>query len=170
VIAVGLGLAEGFFDGMLTGGPTLTRALRYPPMREAPSGEHVWAAAHADINLVTALPRATSRGLQVEVEEGWVDAIPPRDHAILNTGLMLERISNGRIPAGIHRVVADPAQPGERLSVVQFCHPTPCTLLYPVPACVDAKHPQREGAIEAGAWLDQVLYDINLVEEARRVR
>ncbi|MDJ0975430.1 MAG: 2-oxoglutarate and iron-dependent oxygenase domain-containing protein [Planctomycetota bacterium] len=172
IIAVGIGCAPGFFDGMLEDGPTLCRAIRYPPMGEAPDGEFIWADAHGDINLITALPRATSRGLQVQVgEDGgeWIDAAPPSGHAILNTGMMLERVTNGRIPAGIHRVIADPGQSEERFSVVQFCHPTPRTILHPVSSCIDAEHPQRDGAIQAGDWLDQVLYDINLTEDARRL-
>jgi isopenicillin N synthase-like dioxygenase len=169
VVAEGVGAAAGFFDGMLENGPTLCRALRYPPMAEAPGNGHVWAGAHGDINLVTALPRATERGLQVEVEGAWVDAVPPAGLAVLNSGLMLERLTNGRIPAGIHRVVAEPGSTRERFSVVQFCHPTPWTVLAPLACCIDGRHPQREGAILAGDWLDQVLYDINLVEDARRV-
>jgi isopenicillin N synthase-like dioxygenase len=73
------------------------------------------------------------------------------------------------IPPGIHRVVADPSFVGERYSVVQFCHPTPWTILSPLPSCCTAATPQRYGAIEAGDKLDEVLYQINLVEDARRV-
>jgi isopenicillin N synthase-like dioxygenase len=139
----------------------------------APGQDHVWAGEHGDINLVTALPRATARGLQVKVEEGtstqWVDAIPPDDGVIVNTGIMLEHLTNGVVPQGIHRVVADPDQPGDRYSVVQFCHPTPWTILDPVPSCITEEHPQRFAPIEAGDLLDQVLYEINLVEDARRV-
>lgn len=169
IVAAGLGCGDAFFDGMLEHGPTLTRAIRYPPMEQAPEAGHVWAAEHGDINLVTALPRATARGLQVKVGDGWVDAVAPEGHAIINTGLMLERLTNGVIPAGIHRVVADPAQTGERLSVVQFCHPTPWSLLAPVPTCVTPEHPLRYAPVAAGDWLDEVLYQINLVEDARRV-
>ena len=50
---------------------------------------------------------------------------------IINTGMMLERLTNGVIPTGIHRVVAAPGYTGERYSVVQFCHPTPWTLAHP---------------------------------------
>jgi isopenicillin N synthase-like dioxygenase len=169
IIAVGIGAAPGFFDGMLKDGPTLSRAIRYPPMAEAPDQDYVWAGAHGDINLITALPRATQRGLQVLVEDTWIDAIPPDGLAIINTGLMLERVTNGRIPPGIHRVIAGAGETAERFSMVQFCHPTPWTILDPLTCCIDERHPQRDSAISAGDWLDQVLYDINLVEDARRV-
>ena len=178
IIAVGLGVDERFFDTMVRDGATLSRAIRYPAMQEAPgggAGGHVWAAEHGDINLITALPRATAKGLQVKVVDDpdspddvrWVDAIPPDGYAVLNSGMMLDRLTNGRIPAGVHRVVADVDQPGERLSVVQFLHPTPPTILAPLSTCVTADRPQRWAPIEAGALLDQVLWEINLIEGAR---
>jgi len=103
----------------------------------------------------------------VRCGDAWIDAVPPDGHAILNTGLMLERITNGVIPAGIHRVVAPEGERGERYSVVQFCHPTPWTVLSPLPTCVDSAHPLKDSPIAAGDWLDQVLYDINLIEGKR---
>ena len=169
IIALGIGCHESFFDPMITDGTTLTRAIHYPSMEVAPGEDHIWAGEHGDINLITALPRATSRGLQVKTAEGWVDAIPPDDGVIVNTGIMLEHLTNGVIPQGIHRVIADPDQAGDRYSVVQFCHPTPWTILSPVPSCISPETPQRFAPIEAGNLLDQVLYDINLVEHARRV-
>ncbi len=168
-IAVGIGCHESYFDTMTTNGTTLTRAIHYPAMESAPRGGHVWAGEHADINLITALPRATARGLQVRTDDGWVDAVPPDGAMIINTGIMLEHITNGRIPSGWHRVVADPDQCGDRYSVVQFCHPTPWTILSPVPSCITPDHPQRFAPIEAGDRLDLVLYEINLIEDARRV-
>jgi isopenicillin N synthase-like dioxygenase len=187
IIAVGLGAHESFFDGMLRDGTTLTRAIRYPPMDQAPdggAGPHVWAGAHGDINLTTALPRATTRGLQVLVgrsdatdgtggsvdgDGSWMDAVPPEGHVIINTGIMLERLTNGVIPVGVHRVVAEAGQSGERYSVVQFCHLTPWTILSPMASCVGPDRPQRFAGIEAGDLLDEVIYAINLVEDARRV-
>jgi isopenicillin N synthase-like dioxygenase len=182
VIAVGVGCHETFFDQMTTNGTTLARAIHYPSMDLAPGDTHVWAAEHGDINLITALPRATARGLQVKVGDGlrtsggrgggataWIDAVPPEDSVIVNTGIMLEHVTNGVVPQGIHRVVADPDQPGDRYSVVQFCHPAPWTILSPVPSCISPENPQRFAPIEAGDLLAQVLYDINLVESARRV-
>ncbi len=174
VIAEGIGCHESFFDVMTTDAPTLSRAIHYPSMQQAPTsdgsyGPHVWAAEHGDINLITALPRATARGLQVKTEDGWTDAIPPDGGMIINTGIMLEHLTNGVIPVGVHRVVADPDQPGERYSVVQFCHPTPWTILSPVSTCITPDNPQRHAPISAADRLDLVLYEINLVDDARRV-
>lgn len=169
VIALGIGCAETFFDDMVQDGPTLTRAIRYPSMKDAPAGGHIWAGAHGDINLITALPRATAPGLQVEVDGQWIDAIPPDGKVIINTGIMLERLTNGVIPVGWHRVIASPGFEGERYSVVQFLHPRPWTILSPVPSCCGPGSPQRYSAISAADALDEVLYQINLIEDARRV-
>lgn len=169
IIAEGIGCHETFFDDMVADGPTLTRAIRYPPMCDVPGDGHVWAAAHGDINLITALPRSTAAGLQVQVGDEWVDAVPPAGQVIINTGIMLERLTNGVIPIGWHRVVADPTSDTERYSVVQFCHPRPWTVLSPVPSCCTPENPQRFSAITAADALDEVIYQINLVEDARRV-
>ncbi len=169
VIAEGIGCHESFFDDMVKDGPTLTRAIRYPRMGELPTEGHEWAAQHGDINLITALPRSTAPGLQVKVDDGWVDAVAPEGQVIINTGIMLERLTNGVIPVGWHRVVAAAGYEGERYSVVQFCHPRPWTVLSPVPSCCTPEHPQQFSAISAADALDEVLYEINLVETARRV-
>ncbi len=179
IIAEGIGCHESYFDTMTVDGTTLTRAIHYPAMDLAPGTDHIWAGEHADINLITALPRATAKGLQVRLDSGeWIDAIPPEDAVIINTGIMLEHVTNGLVPSGWHRVVADPDPSpdgassngsGDRYSVVQFCHPTPWTILDPVKSCITPENPQRFAPIEAGYRLDEVIYEINLVEDARRV-
>jgi isopenicillin N synthase-like dioxygenase len=170
IIALGLNCHEHLFDDMLGDGATLTRAIHYPSMKGVPGPDHIWAGAHADINLITALPRASTRGLQVQLGDNtWVDAVAPEGQMIINSGMMLEHLSNGVIQPGIHRVIAAPDQTEDRYSVVQFCHPTPWTVLQPLPSCVSSTTPQRFGAIAASDKLDQVLHSINLVEDARRV-
>jgi isopenicillin N synthase-like dioxygenase len=168
IVAAGVGVDGAYFDDILRDGTNLTRAIHYPPMADAPRGMHVWAEAHTDINLVTGLPRATGPGLQLLGDDGWVDVLPPDGHMIVNSGMMLERLTNGRIPAGLHRVVAPPDLDTDRYSVVQFCHPAPWFQLAPIPSCVDQDHPLRYGTIEAGALLDRVLYEIGLIPEDPR--
>ncbi len=169
IIANGLNVSENFFDSFVPGGANLTRAIHYPAMEFAPNDSHVWAEEHGDINLITALPRATARGLQIKTEGQWIDAKPPDNHLIINTGIMLEHLTNGVIPTGIHRVVADREQSGSRMSIVQFCHPTPWTILSPLPTCVTSDNPQRFAPITAADRLDKVLWEINLLEEGRRI-
>ena len=169
VIAVGLGIHEEFFDVMLEHGATLTRAIHYPPPDAAPGPGFMWAAEHGDINLITMLPKATAPGLQVRTAGGWVDAVPPEGSAIINTGMMLEHLTNGVIGAGIHRVVAAEGQTGDRYSVVQFAHPTPWTILQPLPTCVTDEHPLRFPTITSADALDKVIWEINLVESGRRL-
>ncbi len=82
-------------------------------------------------------------------------------------GIMLDRLTNGLRPTGIHRVAAK--GPGERYSVIQFCHPTPWTMLAPIPTCVTAENPLRYPTIMVGDLLDQVIWEINMVESGRRL-
>ena len=117
----------------------------------------------------TPVRQVVEPGLQVLTVNGWVDAVAPPGQVIINTGMMLERLTNGLIPTGIHRVVAAPGQPGERYSVVQFCHPTPWTVLAPLASCCTPEHPQRFSAMVSADALDLVLYQINLKEDARRL-
>ncbi len=152
--------------------PSTTR--RWPTAPGAGNGgtsPHVWAAEHGDINLITALPRASGPGLQVRVggdggDGEWIDAIPPDDHVVLNTGMMLERLTNGVLPAGRHRVVAAPGETGR--PPVGGAVPAPVTVDGPGSAGLVHRRarPQRWAPIEAGAWLDQVLWDINLIERS----
>jgi isopenicillin N synthase-like dioxygenase len=168
VVAEAIGAQANLFDAALRFGPHLTRAIHYPAVD---GGTQRWAGEHADINLVTALPRATGPGLEVLTDDGWVPAAPPEGLAILNAGIMLERLTNGVCPAGWHRVEAPATNdaPGDRFSVVQFLHPAPSTVLGPIPVTVTPDRPQRHLPIAAGDLLDEVLYDINLVEDARRL-
>jgi isopenicillin N synthase-like dioxygenase len=165
LIAVGLDASESFFEEMVLDGPTLTRALRYPPMEDSPAGGHPWAAPHADINLITVLPRATAPGLEVWVGDRWQPVVPTQGRLIINTGLMLERLSNGRLPSGWHRVQAPEGPEGERFSVVQFCHPRPSTILCPLASCCQAPTPQHFSAVSAADALEDVLYRIQLLRQ-----
>ena len=76
VIAEGIGCHETFFDDMVKDGPTLTLAHPLPTdgARCRVTTPYEWAGQHGDINLITALPRATAPGLQVRVDGAWVDA------------------------------------------------------------------------------------------------
>ena len=83
--------------------------------------------------------------------------------------MMLEHLTNGAIGSGIHRVVASGSRSEGRYSVVQFAHPAPWVILSPLPSCVSGERPLRFPAISAADALDKVLWEINLVEDGRRI-
>ena len=83
--------------------------------------------------------------------------------------MMLEHLTNGLIPAGIHRVVAAEDQSGDRHSVVQFAHPTPWMILSPLPTCITPDSPLRYPSVAASEALAKVVWEINLVEDGHRV-
>ena len=107
-------------------GSNLTRAIHYPPMADAPSGT---TCGPTRTPTSTSSPRSRAppgRASSSTTPDGWVDVVPPEGHMIVNSGIMLERLTNGRIPAGVHRVIAPPSEAAvDRYSVVQFCHPAP---------------------------------------------
>jgi len=85
---------------------TLLRILRYPPLEgDVPEGA-VRAAAHEDINLLTVLPASNESGLELLGADGEWYAVPCDPGSIaVNCGEMLDRATDGYLPATTHRVV-----------------------------------------------------------------
>ena len=115
LIAEALEIGPGFFREMLSDGPIVNRAAWYPPIAQAPTEGHVWAVEHQDFDLITALPRATSAGLEVLAGGEWHRLTPPEGYAVMVTGMVLERLTGGAVPAGFHRVAAVDGQQEARL-------------------------------------------------------
>ncbi|MET9323169.1 2-oxoglutarate and iron-dependent oxygenase domain-containing protein [Streptomyces sp. NPDC003038] len=163
-LAGALGAAPGYFEEMLEDGPVVNRATWYPPMEQAPSADHIWMVEHQDFDLITALPRATAAGLEVRMDGGWTPVEVPEGYAVLNVGMVLERLTGGLARAASHRVVAAPDQRGGRLSLVQFCHPTPWTVLTPLRSCTPAGEPDRHPSLTAHDLFQRTMYRINRLE------
>jgi isopenicillin N synthase-like dioxygenase len=160
VLAEALGASPSYFAEMLEDGPVVNRAAWYPPMDEAPSPGQIWAVEHQDFDLITALPRATASGLQVLAESGeWLAVDAPDDHVVVNVGMVLDRLTNGLARAAVHRVVATAGQTGGRLSIVQFCHPAPWTVLTPL-----AASSPRYPTLTADDLFQRTMYRINRLE------
>ncbi|MFD3698160.1 isopenicillin N synthase family dioxygenase [Streptomyces sp. NPDC058646] len=164
-LAGALGATPGYFEEMLTDGPVVNRATWYPPMAQAPSADHIWMVEHQDFDLITALPRATAAGLEVRMDGEWTPVVVPEGYAVLNVGMVLERLTGGLARAALHRVVASPDQEGGRLSLVQFCHPTPWTVLAPLRSCTAGGEPDRYPALTAHDLFQRTMYRINRLEQ-----
>lgn len=127
-------------NDMTQTGDILLRALYYPALTENQMN-HLeqplfWAAEHTDIDLLSILPFATEKGLQILYKGQWLNVIVPNDAFVVNVGDMLENLTNGLFVSARHRVLAqDPHK--DRFSMVLFVHPTNPTSLAPLPGCIE---------------------------------
>jgi len=97
-----------------------------------PRAGAVRAAAHEDINLLTVLPTANERGLQLLTRTGaWIDVPADPGALVVNVGDMLQECSHGYYRSTTHRVVnptGDSAR-HSRLSLPLFLQPRPEVIL-----------------------------------------
>jgi isopenicillin N synthase-like dioxygenase len=116
--AAALEQPEDAFAPIYTPAPSqLTKIIRYLGRAAGESDQGV--GAHKDSGFLTVLLQDKVAGLQVEGEDGWIDAPPVRGTFIVNIGEILEIASNGYLRANVHRVVSPPAG-GDRLSIAFF--------------------------------------------------
>ncbi len=149
---------------MATGGNTVLRLAHYPPLpAEVPPGS-LRAAPHEDINLITLLCSATAPGLEILCQAGeWVPVQVNSDQLVVDTGDMLQNLTNGLIKSTTHRVVNPHQADLSRLSIPFFVHPRPEVDLSPQPQFLHRTGGYRRyPEITAGEYLQQRLQEIKV--------
>jgi isopenicillin N synthase-like dioxygenase len=152
------------FAAMASDSDTIVRVLYYPPVdAKVPAGA-VRSAAHEDINLITWLSGATAEGLELLRRDGtWMPVHTGFDTIVVDSGDMLQNITNGLYKSTTHRVVNPSDSSSERYSIPCFVHARSECDLTPLPSCVArtggvAKYP----SLTAGEYLEQRLREIGL--------
>lgn len=105
---------------------TLLRILHYPPLQDSREENAIRAHAHGDINLITLVAAATQPGLEVQDLDGTWHAVPCDANQIaINSGDMLQLLTEGFFPSTIHRVVNPSGDEAlkSRYSMPLFLHP-----------------------------------------------
>ncbi len=162
--ALYLGEEKDRFSSIATYGNTILRLIHYPPIPENADPQSVRAAAHEDINLITLLCEATTGGLELLERNGtWRKVNALRGQIIVDSGDMLQNITNGYFKSTTHRVVNPDNSRERRFSMPFFVHPRSEASLTPLPRALaktggSAKYP----AITAGQYLEQRLKEIGL--------
>ena len=162
--ALYLGEPEPLLSDMMRDSDTILRVIHYPPIAPDAHPASLRAAAHEDINLLTLLCEATDDGLELLQRDGtWrsIRALPGQ--IIVDSGDMLQQVTNGRLKSTTHRVVNPVDNRQRRFSMPFFAHPRPDVDLTPLPSCV-ANGAQLFPSITAGAYLQQRLREIGLAE------
>ena len=109
---------------MTIDGNTILRVIHYPPLSPSTPDGAVRSSQHEDINLITLLVGATADGLQVQDHDGsWIEVEGNHEHIIVDSGDMLQNLTNGLFKSTTHRVVNPPNAYSDRYSMPLFVHP-----------------------------------------------
>lgn len=165
-LAEHFGAPRDTFTKMTTGGNSILRLIHYPPLRDAFIPGGVRAAEHEDINLLTLLCESTAAGLEILTRDGqWLAVEAPPGHIVVDSGDMMQLITNGMLPSTTHRVVNPPSDEEDvvRYSMPFFVHPYPSCPLAPLPFCASEGAPARYAATTAQAFLERRLKELGLL-------
>lgn len=163
-IARYLGVEEDYFADTVRDGNSVLRLLHYPPQAE-PTGEHIRAGAHEDINTITLLLGAEEAGLELLTKDGrWIPVSPRPGELVINIGDMLQRLTNGRLRSTSHRVVnPSPDRASHaRYSMPFFLHFRPDFIIEALPGTVPPGEQPKWPPITAHDYLLERLREIKL--------
>jgi len=164
-IARYLAIDENYFEDAVRDGNSVLRALHYPPQTE-PTGEHIRAGAHEDINAITLLLGAEEAGLELLTRDGrWIPVSPKAGELVINIGDMLQRLTNGVLRSTSHRVVnpAPDRASHARYSMPFFLHFRSDFLIEALPQTIPAGEQPKWPPITADDYLQERLREIKLV-------
>lgn len=161
-----LGDDVNWYKDAVAEGDTILRLIHYPPVAPGANPSSIRAGAHEDINFITLLVGATEPGLELLQRDGsWLPIQAAHDEIVVDSGDMIQNVTNGRLKSTTHRVVRPAGERSDvpRFSMPCFIHPRGEVDLTPRAACVAqsggvAKYP----SITAGAYLAQRLKEIGI--------
>lgn len=149
-IARSLDLAPGYFEAKLKKPISIQRLLHYPPQTGIVDESIIGIGAHTDYGNLTILAQDDVGGLQVLNRDGqWVEGTPIPGTFVINIGDLLQRLTNDRYLANLHRVVNTSGR--ERYSIPFFIDADYDAEFAPLASCIDADNPARYEAVTCGA-------------------
>ncbi|PZV11382.1 MAG: isopenicillin N synthase family oxygenase [Leptolyngbya sp.] len=162
--ALYLGEPETLLSDMVQDGDTILRLIHYPPIAPNIDPASLRAAPHEDINLITLLCEATDDGLELLQRDGsWLPVRSLPGQIIVDSGDMLQHLTNGLLKSTTHRVVNPESDRDRRFSMPFFVHPRKEVDLTPLASSIAKTGTQQFSSIAAGAYLMQRLREIGLV-------
>lgn len=136
MISEGLGLDNEYLRGDLSK-EMLLSVNHYPPCPE-PSLS-LGLPKHSDPNLITILNQGDVYGLQVFKDGQWIGVEPIPNAFVINIGLQLQIISNGKLKSSEHRVVTNSTD--ARTTAAFFFNPCGDSMIEPAKALTDNESP-----------------------------
>jgi isopenicillin N synthase-like dioxygenase len=152
-LAMALGLAPTFFEGLPGDTMFHLRLIHYPPQsRVTPAPGQLGCGAHTDYGTLTVLADDGTGGLQVRQRSGdWVDVLVPNGQLVVNIGDLMAIWTNDRWVSNAHRVVNPPGI--DRYSSALFVTPPFHLRIETLPTCLDDSGGSRHPPLLAGPYL-----------------
>jgi isopenicillin N synthase-like dioxygenase len=163
-IARFLKVDEEYFTDTVRNGNSVMRLLHYPAQPE-PTGNHIRAGAHEDINTITLLLGAEEAGLELKTKDGrWIPVSPKPGELVINIGDMLQRLTNGVLRSTSHRVVnpAPDRASHSRYSMPFYLHFRPDFVIEALPGTVPPGEEPKWPPISSHEYLQERLREIKL--------
>ena len=162
-----LGKDSDWLVEMTDDGNTIMRIIHYPPLGKDVQKGAVRSAAHEDINFITLLVTATADGLEVMDHDGtWIKVEGDEEYIIVDSGDMIQNLTNGLFKSTTHRVVNPASTSTRRYSMPMFVHPRNSIDLTPRPEFIAMTGGESKfQSITAGDYLHQRLVEIGLAED-----
>jgi isopenicillin N synthase-like dioxygenase len=163
-IARFLEVDEDYFTDTVRDGNSVMRLLHYPAQAE-PTGNHIRAGAHEDINTITLLLGAEEAGLELKTKDGrWIPVSPKPGELVINIGDMLQRLTNGVLRSTSHRVVnPSPDRASHaRYSMPYFLHFRPDFVIEALPGTIPEGEEPKWPPISSHEYLQERLREIKL--------
>ena len=150
VLAACLDLPAEFFAHRHRGENVTLRFLHYPAGMMPRSTAQLGAGAHTDYGSITLLFQDEVGGLELlRADDSWQPAPPVQGAAVINTGDLMERWTNGRFRSTVHRVRPISGD-RDRYSIALFVDPDAAVEVECFESCVSADRPARYPRITAG--------------------
>ena len=161
-----LDMPQNWLSSMAKNGNTILRVIHYPPLPEDRDPSSVRSSQHEDINLITLLCASTESGLEVRDHDGsWFRVETGPEYIVVDTGDMIQNITNGLFKSTTHRVVNPDDSNLRRFSMPMFVHPRNEIDLTPLPKFIEMTGgEQTYQNITAGEYLHQRLVEIGLAD------
>ena len=161
-----LGKEANWLPEMTDDGNTIMRIIHYPPLGDDFQEGAVRSAAHEDINFITLLVTATADGLEVMDHDGtWIKVAGDERNIIVDSGDMIQNLTNGLFKSTTHRVVNPASKSARRFSMPMFVHPRNSIDLTPRPEFIEMTSGKADfQSINAGDYLHQRLVEIGLAK------
>lgn len=145
-IALSLGLPEAYFEPFYDHADHTLRLLHYPPLQGPPLPGQLRAGAHTDYGAVSILLQGDEGGLEIQKPDGtWLSTPCLPGTAVLNTGDLVERWTNGMFRSSPHRVVnpEGEATKRDRYSAVLFHGPNDDAVISCLEPCQSPEWPAK---------------------------